>query len=157
MATLSMKRLGLAAVVAALPLAAIAAAQAQGGFPPDPPMVVYGKAPGTSDGDGVVALVESGGKSTFCGVGAVVTSSSDYVVQVADDSQTTGCGASGRTIRLYFPPSGPPAGIGGNGGQFASPTFPWSSNIDQPTQQNVTLGSALQVRAYAPGVAAQVD
>ncbi|MDZ7727602.1 MAG: hypothetical protein U5Q44_05030 [Dehalococcoidia bacterium] len=122
------------------------------GFPPDPPLVVHGDAPGSDNGQSVHVLVNDGSLWTWCGVGGVVDGS--YVVQVAADNQTEGCGASGRTISLYFAPEGQYAG---EGGRDATSTFSWQSSLEAPLDEDVTLGDTYTVRGMVPQVSGQVD
>jgi len=143
-----------AAIAAFIGLAGMPGANAQQGFPPDTPMVLYGDASGSQLGQGVHALVNNNGVWTYCGSGAVVNKAGGgvgYVVQVAAQSQTAGCGASGRTIRLYFSPA-----AYGQQGKFATQTANWVGTAGTATAQNVTLGEGLQIRGVVPGIAAKV-
>ncbi len=129
-------------------------AKAQQGFPPDTPMVAYGDATGSALGMGVHALVNNGGVWTYCGSGAVVNKTGGgvgFAVQIASQTQTPGCGASGRTVRLYFSPS-----AYGLSGKFATQTFNWVGPVGTATSQNVTLGDGLTIRGVVPAIAAKV-
>lgn len=147
-------RFGLAAaLLAAVPAAyfGVNGVSAQG-FPPDPPLVVYGTASGAQTGAGVHSIGVDGNRGTWCGTGRVVEGS-NYVVQVVADNQTDGCGQSGRNIRLYVTPFGSGGQFNGQGGRFSS-SFTWQSSIDAPVEEDVTLGDTLQVRGFVPGVTA---
>lgn len=130
--------IGLAAALVAVP----AAVFAQSG-PPDPPATYWGNATGATAGQGVVAIVVNGNNSTVCGSGGVVNNAGTpvYVVDVAANSQITGCGANGRQVRFYFTPTG------GAGGRLATQNGTWSGA--GVTNLNLTLGNELQVRAKA--------
>lgn len=142
------------AAAAFIGLSGLPGAEAQQGFPPDTPMVAYGDASGSVLGQGVHSMVNNGGVWTYCGSGAVVNKTGGgvgYVVQVAAQSQIAGCGASGRTVKLYFSPASY-----GQLGKFATQTFNWNGAAGQATAQNVTLGEGLQIRGVVPGIAAKV-
>lgn len=152
-------RIGTGAAAVALAAGALLAftglpgAHAQQGFPPDTPMVLYGDVNGQV-GQGVHAVVINGGVGTYCGSGAVVNKTGGgvgYVVQVASQTQTPGCGAAGRTIRLYFSPS-----AYGQQGRFSTQTFSWVGTAGVATSQNATMGDGLQIRGVIPGIAAKV-
>jgi len=129
---------------AAAALAIPAAVLAQ--LPPDPPATFYGTVASGTTGQGVVAIVLSGGTSTVCGTGTVLNSGGPvYVVDVVSNAQTTGCGVNGRSVRFYFTPTA------SAGGRLASETATWTGA--GPKQQNLTLGAELVVRGRIPLVA----
>jgi hypothetical protein len=136
--------IGAAALVAAVPIAAFAQ-----GAPPSPPTTYYGTANGATAGQSVIATIGSGASTRFCGSGTVTDEPGDgivYVIDVEQDSTISGCGASGRQIRLYFTPTASAPGA------FATQTLTW-----QPAgaeEQNVTLGTAFSNRIMAPGLRA---
>ncbi len=145
-------RFGLAAaLLAAVPAAyfGVTGVQAQG-FPPDPPLVLYGTATGAQTGAGVHSVGVDGTRGVWCGAGRVVEGN-NYVVQVVANNQTAGCGQSGRSIRLYVTGTG--GQFNGEGGRFSN-AFSWQSSTSRPIQQNVTFGEPLQVRGFVPGVTA---
>lgn len=120
------------------------------GLPPDVPKVFYGSITGASTNSGVVAIVEgSDGRGITCGAGVVMSSggSTVYAVQVITDSQKTGCGTSGRTVKFYLTPASP-----GAGGKMANETATWPSGDTQ--QRNLTPGSTLiPLKGWAPMLA----
>lgn len=145
-------RFGLAAALLAVVPAAYFGANGVSaqGFPPDPPLVLYGTATGAQTGAGVHSIGVDGNRGVWCGSGRVVEGT-NYVVQVVANNQTAGCGQSGRSIRLYVTGTGNQ--FNGQGGRFSN-SFTWQSSTDAPVQQNVTLGEPLQVRGFVPGVTA---
>jgi hypothetical protein len=108
-----MKRIALAGALAAgaallsFPLAGVFAQQP----PPGPPVALYyGSVQGASAGQGVAAIVISGNKSTTCGASRIIDSSGPvYALDLISESQTPGCGASGRTVQFYISPANPTA------------------------------------------------
>lgn len=128
----------LGAALVAIPATVIAQA------PPDPPATYYGSAAGATVGQGVVAIVVNGSTSTVCGTGEVLSDNGQpvYVVDVAANSQISGCGAAGRTIRFYFTPQG------NAGGRLANETASWSGA--GATSRNLTPGPALQRAGQLP-------
>src|SRR5687767_3058101 len=93
------------AAAAAVSLPALVMAQA---FPPPPPSTYYGTVSGGATvGQGVIAIVSSGGSSQTCGDGRVLQDGANlvYVIDVIQNAQKAGCGAAGRTIQFYFTPS----------------------------------------------------
>jgi hypothetical protein len=154
-----MKRLALiallaAAVVAVAFLASPMAFRGQSAkaqsAPPAPPMVVFGTVSGVAAGTQVFAVNATTG-ANCTGLGGVVSSggSTRFVVQVISDAQVDGCGVQGQsmTVLLYFPPNSP-----ATGGSLATITLTWSSGT-LSSEQNVTPGAPLQVRARMPQVA----
>jgi len=136
--------LGIAAAGAAI--AAIPALGATAnGFPPPPPTTYYGKAPsGIGPGQVVIAIVSDGTTTQVCGVGATLNDSSGvvYVVDVASNTQTEGCGQSGRTVQFYF--------VGAR--RLSTDAATWSG--PGPAQKDlVNLGPALTPQNIAPQVA----
>jgi hypothetical protein len=136
--------LGIAAAGAAI--AAIPAMVAMAdGFPPPPPTTYYGKVPsGIGPGQVVIAIVSDGSSSQVCGSGATLNDSSGvvYVVDVVSNTQTEGCGQSGRTVQFYF--------VGAR--RLSTDTASWSG--PGPSQKDLTnLGPALTPRNTAPQVA----
>lgn len=154
-------RFGLGAAILALPVAALfgyfgpQGASAQQGFPPDPPMVLYGTASGSTPGQGVHAYVNANGRWTWCGVGTNVAEG--YVVQVHSESQTPGCGAAGRSVRLYFTPLGEGETFNGAAGRLSSGTTTWSSDRSEPSEYTVNLNAPLQAQGAVPALAVRVD
>lgn len=134
--------LGAAGIIGASLPALTASAQ---NFPPPPPATFYGKAPaGVGPGQAVVAIVLNGTASQTCGVGQTIADSSGvvFVVDVAAEAQTAGCGATGRTVQFYF---------AGNK-QLATDTASWTGA--GPSQKDLTnLGPQLTTRAAAPQLA----
>ena len=134
--------MGAAALLAAVPVAVFAQ-----GSPPSPPTTYYGSANGATEGQTVIAIIGSGASTRFCGAGDVMNDDEDgivYVVDVEQESTLSGCGASGRQIRLYFTPTA------GAPGAFATQTLAW-----QPAgaeEQDVTLGTPFSNRIMAPGL-----
>ncbi len=115
-------------------------------FPPDPPATFYGSAAGGSVGQGVIGIVIDGSKSTTCGAGNVVDDSGPkYVTDVVSNSQLTGCGSSGRTVRFYFTPSG------STPGNVANESGTWSGA--GPEKLDLTQGSPLTNRLLSPNAA----
>lgn len=139
--------LGLGAI-GAVSVAVPALAQ---GVPPPPPSTFYGTVPaGVSAGQGVIAIVSSGGTQTACGAGNVLTdpasSSTVYVVDVVADAQRAGCGKAGATVSFYFTPTI------GSSGRLATDNFAWGG--PGPLAHNITtLGPSLTNRRVAPHVA----
>ena len=122
------------------------------GFPPNPPTVYYGTVPSTvSTGAGIIAIVESGSGSAVCGAGRVLTEGGQkvYAVQVITESQTAGCGESGRTIRFYATPSSPTTG-----GNMLGPSTSWADCLgsgDCTKQNNLTsIGEAFERQGTIP-------
>lgn len=136
--------LGVAGVaLAALPMIASAA-----DFPPSPPTTYYGAAAGAINGQRVIAFISSGPNTVACGEGAVKNDAAAglvFVVDVASDSQITGCGLSGRTVTFYFPPSG------GQGGRLSTNSANWQD--PGPRKFDATLGTPLAPRNYIPHAA----
>lgn len=136
--------MGVAALLAAVPIAVFAQ-----GAPPSPPTTYFGSASGASEGQTVIAIIGSGASTRFCGSGDVMDDDEDgivYVVDVEQESTISGCGASGRQIRLYFTPTASAPGA------FATQTLSW-----QPAgaeEQDVTLGTAFSNQIIAPGLSA---
>ncbi|MFN0096844.1 MAG: hypothetical protein ACKVVT_18960 [Dehalococcoidia bacterium] len=131
------------AALAAVPTAALAQ------LPPDPPATYYGTATGLATGADVVAMVGDGNSFVACGAGKVILDNNNpvYVVDVFSDSQRTGCGRSGRTIRFYIGPSG------STPGRLANETSSWAG--PGPRQVNLTVGGALSTRSYAAAVTSE--
>lgn len=130
--------------LAAIPLVALAQ-----GTPPSPPTTYYGSAAGATAGQAVVAMIGTGATTRYCGVGEVKNDPTDgivYVVDVEQEATISGCGASGRQVRLYFAPTASAPGA------FANQNLAWQSAGAQ--QQNVTLGATLGNRILAPGLRA---
>lgn len=117
---------------------------------PAPPTTFYGSASGAIEGQSVVAFVINAGQATACGSGTVQDDEEAglvYVVDVEQNGTIAGCGATGRQIRLYFPPKA------GGKGAFATPTVTW-----QPAgayEHDVTLGAQLANRQVLPGLSRQ--
>ncbi len=136
--------MGTAAILAAVPIAVLAQ-----GAPPSPPTTYYGSASGATAGQTVIAIIGSGASTRFCGSGNVTDEPGDgivYVIDVEQDSTISGCGASGRQIRLYFTPTASAPGA------FATQTLTW-----QPAgaeERDVTLGTPFSNRIMAPGLRA---
>ena len=136
--------MGTAAILAAVPIAVLAQ-----GAPPSPPTTYYGSASGATAGQTVIAIIGSGVSTRFCGSGNVTDEPGDgivYVIDVEQDSTISGCGASGRQIRLYFTPTASAPGA------FATQTLTW-----QPAgaeERDVTLGTPFSNRIMAPGLRA---
>ncbi|MCC7364604.1 MAG: hypothetical protein IT303_09545 [Dehalococcoidia bacterium] len=129
-------------------LLSIPAAVFAQGAPPDPPATYYGTVTGASVGQQVIAIVFNGGTGTACGYGTIQqeSGSSVYVVDVATQSQTPGCGATGRSVRFYI------AGTGSTAGRFATESASWSGA--GPKQQNINMtGAQLPTKRFAPFVA----
>ncbi len=74
------------------------------GFPPPLPTTYYGTATGASEGSLVTAYVTDGARTTKCGTGQTLMDGNTvvYVVDVAQDGQTAGCGKAGRRVKLTF-------------------------------------------------------
>jgi hypothetical protein len=142
------------ALMVGLGLASAAAVIAPGlvvaqDFPPPPPSTYYGTVSGGAAlGQGVIAIVSSGGQSQTCGDGKVLQDGGSmvYVVDVVQNAQKAGCGQAGRTIQFYFTPSG------GNPGRLANETANWA-DPGPPKQQNLTLGPSLTHKGFAQTVA----
>jgi hypothetical protein len=133
------------ATAIAVSLPALALGQ---GFPPEPPSTYYGTVSGGTVGQGVVAIVQTGNSSQTCGVGAVISDNGSivYVVDVFHDTQIDGCGEAGRTIRFYLTP------VGTTPGRLANETVNWSA-AGAPKEQNLTLGTALEIKGRLPSIA----
>jgi hypothetical protein len=128
-------------------LFAIPASVVAQGFPPDPPATFYGTATGGTAGQGVIAIVIEGGVSTFCGAGTVqdIGGTPKYVVDVVSDSQSRGCGRSGREVRFYFTPAG------AQRGRVSTESGTWAGA--GPKELNLTLGPQLTQIRYGVYVA----
>lgn len=123
------------------------------GAPPGLPSTFYGSVSGgPQPGDPIVAFITVGGQSATCGIGAVINDNGPkYVIDVfADDNGTyDNCGASGRTVRFYFPKTK----------QFANQSGTWQVGLAPETQINpatgfaLTAGAAMTNRAVVPGSA----
>lgn len=158
-------RLGLGAAVLALPAAIFFGNQGiegvsaqQGNLPPEPPLVMYGDAPGAEVGQGVHAFVQAGGSWTWCGFGGVLDPSGPgYVIQIASATQISGCGDDGRSIRLYFTPVGEGDQYNGSAGRMSTNNITWQSDNSVAYEQNVTLGQELEVQGLVPGLARRVE
>lgn len=139
------KMLAGAGLAGAVLLAVPSTALAQ--LPPDPPATFYGPATGATAGQGVIAIVTTGGGSTVCGAGSVLSDASGvvYVVDVASNAQIPGCGASGRQVQFYFTPT--PS----QPGKLANETASWTGA--GPKQQALTPGKALTLKQSTPMVA----
>jgi hypothetical protein len=144
-----------AAALALLPAAYIGLgkvrdADAQG-FPPPPPTTWYGPISLANPGQGIIAAVSSGGSSTTCGWGAVLSDSGStvYVIDVVSDDQIKGCGASGRTVQFYVPSNTP-----GQGGRVSTNQVTWQG--PGAHQATVSLGAQLGNVLYTPQLAAKV-
>ncbi len=95
-------------------------------------------------GQPVASVVLNGSTGTTCGATTVVDgaanggggSGKDYAVEVVSDSQTAGCGVSGRTIRFYFAP------FQGAKGRFATQTSTVPSTYTT-TKLDLTAGAEL--------------
>lgn len=131
------------AAVLAIPAAVLAQT------PPEPPATYWGNATGATAGERVIALVFSGGSGVACGAGTVTTFEGNtvYVVDVAANSQSAGCGQSGRTVRFYFP------GSGATPARFATESPTWSEAGPKNQPLNVSGGVSLTVKRIAPLVA----
>lgn len=148
-----LSRTAVAAALAGLSLMAAAgflpsnAENAAAQSPPVTPTVFYGTASGAAVGSDVVALVVSGGTSTVCGTGKILNSGGPvYAVQVANDDQTDGCGASGRQVRFYVAGTEP-------GTSRISGSTPWPGTQGNPVyaqQYNLTLGALFSNVLYVP-------
>ena len=124
--------------------------------PPSPPVVLYyGAVPGGMPlGQPVASIVVNGTTGTTCGATAVVDgaanngggSGKDYAVEVVSESQTPGCGVSGRQIRFYFAP------FQGAKGRFATQTSTVPSAYTT-TSLNLTAGAELPEIRYIAVVA----
>jgi hypothetical protein len=144
-----MKRIALAGAVAAgvallsVPLSALAQ------LPPSPPAALfYGTVANTSVGQGVVAIVINGNKSTTCGASKVIDSGGPvFALDVLSDAHIPGCAAPGRTVRFYIPPANST-----QPGRMAaeSATIP---NSFSAVQRNLTLGDSLTVKRIGVQVA----
>lgn len=123
-----------------------AAAQA---VPPSPPATFYGTVTGVPAGSTVLAIVVNGSTTVVCGEGTVATEGSQtvYVVDVVHESQRQGCGASGRSVRFYFPGSPPSAP-----GRLAAETGTWNMG---PVERNLTVGTQLNNTVVVAGLSKQ--
>jgi hypothetical protein len=144
-----MKRSALvgAVVAAAATLAVPFTALAQ--LPPSPPVALfYGTVTGASVGQGVVAIVVSNNQGITCGASRIIDSSGPvYAVDVISNSQIPGCGAPGRTVQFYIPPSNST-----QPGRMATETATVPSTF-QAVQRNLTLGASLTVKRIGVFVA----
>lgn len=102
-------------------------------------------------GQPVVAIVTEGSTAANCGYDTVKNDASEgivYAVSINSQSQTAGCGQAGRQARIYF------IGTGGNPSAFGTPSFTLDSTYQGGKRQNLTMGSPLTNRAYAPNLRA---
>lgn len=136
--------MGTAAILAAVPIAVFAQ-----GAPPSPPTTYYGSAEGAAEGQTVIAFVVNGGTTQACGSDVVQDDDESgivYAISVDQESTRSGCGATGRQVRLYF------AATADAPAAFATQSLPW-----QPAglaQEDVTLGTPFSNRIMAPGLRA---
>jgi hypothetical protein len=144
-----MKRSALAGAIAAgaallsIPLSAFAQ------LPPSPPSALfYGTVANTSAGQGVVAIVISGNKSTTCGASKVIDSGGPvYALDLISDAHIPGCAAPGRTVRFYIPPANST-----QPGRLSAETAT-VPNTFGAVQRNLTLGDSLTVKRIGVQVA----
>ncbi|MCA9829735.1 MAG: hypothetical protein R3B97_10435 [Dehalococcoidia bacterium] len=141
------KRLLAGALVAGTALLALpVSVMAQ--LPPSPPSALfYGSVQGASTGQGVVAIVINGNRSTTCGVSKVVDSGGPvFALDLLADGQVPGCGSSGRTVQFYITPSssGP--------GRMATESATVPSSF-QAVARNLTPGAPLTIKRIGVQVA----
>lgn len=148
LAPLSLIALAAVAVLAGLVGGHSQQASAQA-VPPSPPATFYGTVTGIPAGSKVIAVVVSGSTTVACGEGTVGTEGSQtvYVVDVIHESQRTGCGAPGRTVRFYVPGSPPTAP-----GRLAAETGTWNMG---PVERNLTIGTTLNNTVVVAGLSKQ--
>lgn len=111
------------------------------GQPPQLPMVLYGDAPaGAVEGQAITALVFNNGSSTNCGTANVIDEGGlKFVIHVAHESQTAGCGVPGRTVQLRFEPTS------GQAGFVWDEVFVWRAGPEGPEQPLVRRAIAIYV------------
>ena len=143
--------IGLVAVLAVVAVRSGTDSASAQGFPPNPPTIFFGQVPpDVNNGSGMIAVVRNGSFSATCGAGQVLLDGTQrvYAVQVITDTQTTGCGASGRTVSFYVtPPSAT------TGGRLSNESPAWVDCIGsgQCTQElHLTFGPALTVQGNIP-------
>ncbi|MFQ5380212.1 MAG: hypothetical protein ACE5EF_01130 [Dehalococcoidia bacterium] len=116
------------------------------GFPPPLPTTYFGTAGGASDGSLVTAYVTDGSKTTKCGTGQTVMDGNKvvYVIDVAQDGQTPGCGKAGRRVKLTFK---------SDADRVARPATATTAWVDlgpgfAGAEFDVVLGPAPEIKAY---------
>jgi len=140
----------LALGISAVALLAIPVATVLAEVPPGPPSTLYyGKVTGGVAGQGVVAIVIDGSRSTVCGATTIQTDATEgavYAIDIISDSQTSGCGLSGRQVKFYLTPTP------GTAGRLANETVTIPSGYSHP-RADLTLGAPLSNLRSAPLVA----
>jgi hypothetical protein len=145
-----MKRTALAgAILTGVALLSLPLTGAFAQLPPSPPSALfYGSVTGASVGQGVVAIVVNGNKSTTCGTSRIIDSSGPvYALDLISDSQQPGCGAPGRTVLFYIPPANST-----QPGRMATETATVPGTFGA-VSRNLTPGASLTVKRYGVQVA----